>query len=296
MAAAASPEKRRRGGPLIRYGGKGLIAPLLVAHFPRALVYAEPFFGGGSVFFALAPGTYARQVVNDLDGAIVTFFRVLRDRPDDLARVCAATPFARAEFAACLAHSDDDLEEARRVWVRSRQSVSGIARSPGNWAREPGRTGAQWRPLKTETKLGDLRAYAARLRAVAIDCVPALEFIAHWGHDDTFVYADPPYVHATRADTDAYAHEMGEADHVALAAALHAAEDRGAKVALSGYPSTLYDGLYGGWRRVEIQATAPSASRSTTGQRRTEVLWMSYPATAALGYSRQTSLGLGGSP
>lgn len=36
------------GGPITRYGGKGQNAPLIVPHLPRALAYAEPFFGADS--------------------------------------------------------------------------------------------------------------------------------------------------------------------------------------------------------------------------------------------------------
>lgn len=96
------------------------MAPYLVPHFAPARVYAEPFFGAGSVFYRIPPGTYEREAVNDLDASLVTFFRVLRDRTDELLRACELTPYARDEFAAALAHSDDPLEEARRVWVRHR--------------------------------------------------------------------------------------------------------------------------------------------------------------------------------
>lgn len=50
----------------------------------------------------------------------MTFWRVLRERPADLARVCALTPHARAEHQAAFALPEDldDLERARRVWVQ----------------------------------------------------------------------------------------------------------------------------------------------------------------------------------
>jgi len=269
------------GGPIIRYGGKGRIAQHLLPHFAPAKVYAEPFFGAGSVFYRIPPGTYEREAVNDLDASIVTFFRVLRDRADDLVRVCEATPYARDEFAACLARSDDPLEEARRVWVRTRQGFSGNADSAANWARNVGAENiGAWNPRKMNTKLDALRTYAARLRSVAIDNIDAVEFVERWGQRETFVYADPPYVHESRSgggeQTD-YAHEMTDDDHRRLAAACRGAVERGAKVAVSGYASRLYDELFAGWRTIEVDVPLYGA-RDTKGQRRTEVLWMSYPA------------------
>jgi DNA adenine methylase len=47
-------------------------------------------------------------------------------------------------------------------------------------------------------------------------------------------------------------------------------------VVLSGYPSELYDRLYGDWHREEREALAENAAK------RTEVLWFNVAATAAL--------------
>ncbi len=261
-----------RGGPIWRYGGKANTARHIVDHFAAATVYAEAFLGGGSVFFALKPGTYRREAVNDLDASLVTFFRVLRDRTDELVAACELTPYARAEFIAALEHSDDPLEEARRVWVRGRQGFAGKARTAGDWGRSDAAT---WNPGKAEAKLQELRSYAARLRGVAIDSVDFEEFIAKWGHADTFVYCDCPYVAAARTGED-YEHEMTDGDHRRLAAACRGAVERGAKVAVSGYESALYDELFAGWRTIEVDVPLYGA-RDTKGQRRTEVLWMSYP-------------------
>jgi len=289
--SAAADTSALVGGPVIRYGGKGRTAHLLVPHFARMPIYAEPFFGGGSVFFKLPPGTYSREAVNDLDASLVTFFRVLRDRADELVRVCEDTPNARDEFSACLARAEDELEEARRVWVRARQGFAGKARTIGDWGRCPGNVG-HWQPSQIETKLAALRRYAARLRGVAIDSIDGVEFVAKWGQADTFVYADPPYAPEARTGED-YAHEMTADDHRRLAAALHGAVARGAHVAVSGYPSKLYDEeLFPTWRRVTFDVPL-LGTRDATGQRRTEVLWMSYPVERELqwrGPERQLSL------
>lgn len=284
------------GGPIKRNGAKGKVAPYLVPHFAPATVWAEPFFGAGSVFYRLAPDLYERAAINDLDRSVVTFFCVLRDRTEDLVRACELTPYARDEFIAALEHSDDDLEEARRVWVRHRQGLAGAATSAGNWGRDPGGDNAGWGAAQAESKLTSLRTYAARLRGVAIDSIDGAEFVDKWGQRKTMVYCDPPYVTATRKSTT-YAHEMTDADHRRLAVACHGAVERGAKVAVSGYPSALYDELFAGWRRIEVDVPLYGA-RDTKGQRRTECLWMSYSEAesfagieSAKANARQPSLG-----
>lgn len=57
----------------------------------------------------------------------MTFWRVLRDRPDELERVCSLTPHSRAERALAQEISSDldELEVARRVFVALTQGRSG---------------------------------------------------------------------------------------------------------------------------------------------------------------------------
>lgn len=272
-----------RGGPKPHFGGKGRIAPFIVDHLARAKLYIEPFFGGGSVFYALPQGLYQREVINDLDDSVVTFFRVLRDRCEELIHVCSLSPFARSEFEACLPHSDDPLEEARRVWVRSRQAFPGKVRTVGGWARYAGADVPSWGPQKTESKLAALMAYAARLRNAQIDCIDAVSVVDKWAHAGSMVYLDPPYAADARKSKDVYEHEMSDDDHRRLAVAVRDAVERGAHVALSGYPSKLYDDLYGGWRQVEV-AVRMTGRRNLTEGDRTEVMWLSYPVEMELSY------------
>lgn len=86
-------------------------------------------------------------------------------------------------------------------------------------------------------------------------------------------YVDPPYVFATRSDGGAdYAHELTEADHVAL---LEFLKTLAGTVILSGYPHPLYDKALVGWRRVERAALADGAKK------RTEVIWINRESVAA---------------
>jgi DNA adenine methylase len=104
---------------------------------------------------------------------------------------------------------------------------------------------------------------------VAIEEMPALDLIRRQDTPDTLFYCDPPYLHETRAATDAYAHEMTEADHRALLAALLACK---AKVMLSGYPSPLYDNALSGWTRHTFDLPN-NAAGGRAKSRETEVLW-----------------------
>ena len=120
--------------------------------------------------------------------------------------------------------------------------------------------------------IDQLPQVVARLQRVQIMCRPALDVIPRFDDADALIYADPPYVHATRESTDAYRHEMTDADHAALAALLANCK---ARVIVSGYPSELYRSLYAEWR-VETREIANHAAGGRGKARETECLWLNF--------------------
>jgi DNA adenine methylase len=261
--------------PFTYFGGKLSIADRIADMLPPHEHYIEPFAGSLAVLLAKRPSRI--ETANDLDGRLVNFWRVLRDRPADLERACFLTPHSRAELGA----SDDltvvdDLERARRVWVALTQGRGGSLRPGRGWRHyaDPAGTGSSF-PTYLATYAGRLAPAAAMLRNVSLECRPALDVIAAYGaHDGNLIYADPPYEASTRAQQrNDYVVEMrGEDEHRELAEALRACR---AAVVLSGYGSPLYEGLYDGWYRAEINATADNGAADKRA--RTEVLWSNRP-------------------
>ena len=260
--------------PFAYYGGKTGMAERICSLLPAHRVYIEPFFGSGAVFFRKGP--VPCEIINDLDGGVVTFFRVLRERPQDLERVCRLTPYARAEYRAAVMSEDlDELERARRFWVRVNQSFGKTAGRQTGFSVTTARS--QSTGGSVQGRIDRFHACARRLSRVTIEQCDAADLISRLGTAETLVYADPPYLASTRRGRDRqrpadYLHDMGsEDDHRRLAEVLHKTP---AAVVLSGYPSSLYDELYGDWWRMEIPVLV-HASNSVTADRgeRTEVLW-----------------------
>lgn len=265
--------------PFAYYGGKSGMAPTIADLFPPHRVYIEPFFGSGAVFFAKPPAVH--EIVNDLDGAVVAFFRCLRDRRDELTEACALTPHARDEFDAAAMDEDlDDLELARRFWARVNQSFAKTAGRQTGWSVTTART--QSVPASVAGRIGRFAACADRLAATSIERCDAADLVRRLATPDTVIYADPPYLADTRRSRRAgtacadYRVDMGDPErHEDLAEALRATE---ATVFLSGYHSPLYDGLYGDWDRIEWQAHAHSSNALRVNRgARTEVLWSNRP-------------------
>lgn len=259
--------------PFAYYGGKMGMARRIVSLMPEHRVYIEPFFGSGAVFFAKPAAQH--EIINDLDAAVVAFFRTLREQPGELERVCALTPHARAEYqAADVEEPVADLELARRFWVRVNQSFGKAVNTTG-WTVTTARNGSV--PATVLSRLGRFAPCAERLMSVSIECCDAADLVTRLATPDAVVYADPPYLHEARrsnrqgADYADYRHDSSEELHERLAAALNATE---ATVILSGYPSALYDRLYAGWWTCDIEVTAHSSNARTSGRTgRTERIW-----------------------
>lgn len=267
MTAALRP-------PIPYFGGKMTVGPAIAALLPAHSHYVEPFCGSLSVLFAKPPSDH--ETVNDLDQALVTFWRVLRERPDELARACALTPHSRVEYDQAMPlDATDDLDLARQVFVKLTQGRSGrLIRTGWRHYVNPSGSSASM-PRYLAGYVDRLAPAVERLQRVSLECMPALDVIAKYGVEpDVLLYVDPPYLGQTRGSDDkGYRHEMRTADeHRELAAALHAAR---AAVVISGYPSDLYDReLYPGWDRHTIAtATGQGGAKSA----RTEVLWSNRP-------------------
>ena len=270
--------------PVLRWhGGKWLLAPWIIRHFPAHRTYVEPFGGAASVL--LRKATSYAEVYNDLDAEVVTFFRTLRDPEAGprLIEMLRWTPFARAEFEAAYEDTPDPVEASRRLMVRSFQ---GFGADGFNTAVRTGFRASSTRAGTTPTT--DWSTYAdavdlVRQRiigdGVTIEHRDALVVMASHDGPETLHYVDPPYLAETRSDKSrkgggryhAYRHELSDEDHDALLDALLGLQGR---VVLSGYPSARYDAGLRGWRRVERRALADGA------RARTEVLWMNFDPPA----------------
>lgn len=260
--------------PIMRYpGGKARIAPWILAHMPPHQVYVEPFFGGGSVFFAKRRASV--EVVNDLDDRVVNLYRVLRESPDELIRLVTLTPYSLTEYQASNDLTDDPIENARRFLVRVWMAHGGKLGSISGWRRgwgggTDGRRGSSatvWAGLP-----GRLAVVVDRLTDVMIDHRPAVDVITGWALPDCVVYADPPYPLSTRNRTNRlYRHEMTDQEHIDLLTILKA---HPGPVLLSGYRCDLYDELLPDWTRVDREVLAYRQAA------RTECLWLNAVATS----------------
>ncbi|HUV31551.1 MAG TPA: DNA adenine methylase [Acidobacteriota bacterium] len=257
------------------YGGKFSHLDWLLPLLPEAHHFCEPFGGSAAVILNRKPSPV--ETYNDLDGEVVNFFRVLRSQKRKLVRSIALTPFSREEFAkACeIDPRLSDLEKARRFYVRARQVRTGLAQTAtlGRWANckntsRAGMSGVISRWLGGVEALPEI---AVRLLRVQIENRPAEDVIKLYDSPDTLFYCDPPYVHGTRGDSNAYGFEMTDEEHKSLAALLNRVKG---EVAISNYDCELMNQLYpsSAWKKT----VGPEKTNHATKGVRVEVLWTNY--------------------
>jgi DNA adenine methylase len=263
------------------HGGKWRLATWIIEHLPPHRVYVEPFGGAASVLMR-KPRSFA-EVYNDLDDEVVNVFHILQEpvAAAELERRCSLTPFARSEFELAYKSTNDPVERARRILIRSwmGHGASGMRKH---------RTGFRVNPHRQRTTAADdwstwplsIPAFTARLRGVTIESRPAAKLIADHDTPQTLFYVDPPYLFSVRSQKrvgsdlyHGYRHELSDGDHAALIAQLRGVRGM---VVLSGYASDLYERLLTGWQRIEHDAFADR------GGPRVEVIWIN-PAAASAG-------------
>lgn len=275
--------------PMRYHGAKWRLAPWIASHFPPRSaidVYEESFCGSASVLMRIERSPI--EVINDRDGDVVNFFRVLRERPDDLIRQIELTPFARREWELAGEPTDDPVERARRFYLRSYGSIAGpTAQWRTGWrrqkklARRADGTGAMTSAARVFANVSHLHTVAARLRGVFIEEEDALKIIRNYDGVRTLHYVDPPYPAETRKawKTTAYRHEMTDEQHRELASVLH---DCVGMVILSGYRCALYDELFPAPNWASFSRSARTNGRGSA----LEMLWLNEAAQRALTAAR----------
>ena len=255
--------------PILKYpGAKWRIADWIIDRMPQHVGYVEPYFGSGAVFFNKPKSRI--ETINDIDGSVVNFFRVCREKPDELSYALSLTPWSREEFLASdfIASEIGEVEAARQFMVRCWQAFGARTGTKTGWRHSVGGTeryGPEnpkiWKRLPERVwQVGE------RLMDAQIENLPAIDVIRKNNGKQVLIYADPPYVKNTRTlKGDQYRYEMKDTDHYEL---LDTLKKHDGMVMLSGYDCEMYRDMLTGWRMESIK------TRAERGAMRTECLWM----------------------
>ena len=261
--------------PLGWVGGKFFLVKELLKLVPQHKVYVEPFGGAAHLLFAKDPAMSDLEVYNDIDGGLVNFFRVLRDKEKakKLIEKVYLTPYSREEFYFCRdtwESCKDEVERAYRWLVVAKMSFAGRFGTRWGYNLKKNEAVRKWLGMPE-----NLAAAIERLRFVQVENRDFREIFRLYDSKDTFFYCDPPYIPEVRKSKCDYRYEMSVEDHKDLLSIILNAKG---KVLLSGYNNSLYKVLEeNGWKK-KIFTVKCHCQKKKGGKKdeRIECVWMNY--------------------
>jgi DNA adenine methylase len=176
-------------GPLPYIGGKNRLATKIIALLPKHTTYIEPFAGGAQVFFHKPPSKV--EVLNDLNGEIVNFFRVCQWHHDELIRYLKYCLMSRKLFSVLAATNPEsltDVQRAGRFFYLQKNAFGGLVLKQNyHYTVVHG-------PNYNLKRIPEIieKAHQRLLRA-QIECLPYEKVLEKYDRTTTMFYLDPPY-------------------------------------------------------------------------------------------------------
>ncbi|MBI3518049.1 MAG: DNA adenine methylase [Bacteroidetes bacterium] len=255
--------------PITYYGGKQSLLKYLLPLIPPHKIYCEPFFGGGALFFAKPKSDV--EVINDLNGEVVNFFKVVKTKFSELQKEIQGSPHSRELFKRAKAIYDfpdmfSDVQRAWAFWVLTNQGFAGII---GSWGF--GKTNSKEKAVAFKRD-SFTKEYADRMKTVQVEHNDALKVIDRCDDKTAFIYCDPPYINSDQGHYEGYS----EAEYEALLNRL--AKLKG-KFLLSSYPNPILNKFIKKykWRVKKISKSV--AVTKLTDKQKVEMMVMNYEPT-----------------
>ncbi|WP_221029904.1 DNA adenine methylase [Actomonas aquatica] len=166
-------------------GGKGRLLKHILPHVPDHLVYVEVFGGGLAVFLGKPPSDV--EVINDINGDLVSFYRCCKYHLDPLLDELDLVTNSRQEMEDFLRQPGlTEIQRAARWFIRNKISFGGM-----------GETFAvsRVRPLGSRVnRLTAIRSLNRRLDRTTIENVSWEKCLDLYDHPKGFFFLDPPYL------------------------------------------------------------------------------------------------------
>jgi len=181
--------------PITYFGGKQILAKLIVGIIPEHTIYCEPYFGGGAVFFEKRKSYL--EVINDKDDRLMKFYSVMQEKYTEIKQIIDHSLHSESLYKAAKRiytekEFSSDLQMAWAIWMLTNSSFLGTPNGGWKWCN--GNAGSH-----TAVGLCNKRELVAkslheRLRHVQISSRDAIRVISDRDTSTTVFYLDPPYV------------------------------------------------------------------------------------------------------
>ena len=198
--------------PLAYIGGKSKLSDTIIGMMPEHKAYCEVFAGAAWVLFRKEPSHV--EVLNDLDGELVAFYRVLQNHFEEFVKQFKWLLVSREQFKDWKNQMEagglTDIQRGARYYYLQRLCFGGRVRNR-TFGTAPSRP-PRFNLLRMEEELS---AVHIRLARVTIEHLAWKDMVARYDRPETFFYLDPPYYKAPY-----YNHNMELPDYEEMAALL----------------------------------------------------------------------------
>jgi DNA adenine methylase len=180
--------------PIKWVGGKSRLRKHIIPLLPAHTCYVEPFAGAAWVLFGKRPSDV--EILNDKEQELITFFRVVKEKPEELIASFDWELVSRAEFKR-LANLDfsqlTDVQRAHRFYYLIMAGWGGELHYPRfqTSITDGGHGNRLFGALKTLRQR--LEPIHKRLSTVIIENLDWRECIDRYDRLGTVMYIDPPY-------------------------------------------------------------------------------------------------------
>lgn len=232
-------------------GGKSRLRKQIISILPQHSCYVEPFAGAAWVLFGKPPSDV--EILNDLDQELTSFFRVVREKPEELIESFEFELVSRAEFTR-LAELETakltDVQRAHRFYYLIMAGWGGELNYPRFQTSIKDGGGGNRLIGALKTLRQRLEPIHNRLRSVIIENLPWEDCIERYDREGSVMYVDPPYPE----NGCNYFHNMRDwSDHKRLAERLN---DAKCKWIVSSYDKPEIRELFSGCHTYEVQSAS----------------------------------------
>jgi DNA adenine methylase len=173
-------------------GGKRLLARTIIPLLPEHRLHCEPFSGSATILLEKPPSV--AEILNDINGEIITLFRAVQSHPEEFLRQVRWNLRSREEFQRFRdtpPESLTDIQRAARIYFLMRAGYSG--KLPDAGCHFAGKMAGSQRPFSIYRIEETVYEIHRRLENVTIERLPYDECLQRYDGQDTLFYCDPPY-------------------------------------------------------------------------------------------------------
>ncbi|MCA9932961.1 MAG: DNA adenine methylase [Anaerolineales bacterium] len=262
MSMTSTKKYKMMNSPIKWVGGKSRLRKHIIPLIPEHTCYVELFAGAAWVLFGKPPSQV--EVINDIDQELITFFRVVKEKPEELIKSFEWELVSRAEFdrlAALEPQALTDVQRAHRFYYLIMAGWGGELNYPrfATSITDGGHGNRLFGALKTLCKR--IEPVHKRLSTVIIENLSWEDCLDRYDKSSVVMYIDPPYP----KNGVNYKHNMRSwEDHERLAKRLSQTKCRWL---LSSYDSDEVRQLYHDYYVVPIQSYSGMATRKANDKR-----------------------------